>query len=73
MNAYRIESSVAGAILITAAAATVAAQQFDLDWFTIGNGGAMRCAGGGFELSGSIGQPTASEPPPLSSAQRPSI
>jgi len=33
--------------------------QFALDWYTIDGGGEMFSAGGGFELSGTIGQPDA--------------
>jgi hypothetical protein len=34
--------------------------EFEIDWFTIDAGGEMRCAGGDFDLSGTIGQPDAS-------------
>jgi len=40
----------------------VAAQEFDLSWFTIDGGGGTS-TGGGFELSGTIGQPDASVTP----------
>ena len=35
------------------------AQEFDLSWYSIDGGGAMRSIGGAFELSGTIGQPDA--------------
>ncbi len=35
------------------------AQSYDLSWYTIEGGGAMRSTGGSFELSGTIGQPDA--------------
>ncbi|MCG3132019.1 MAG: hypothetical protein FLDDKLPJ_02829 [Phycisphaerae bacterium] len=40
-------------------------QVYDLSWFTIDGGGAMRTAGGGFELSGTIGQPDAGPATPM--------
>ena len=46
------------ALLITTGASAFA--QPIIDWFTIDGGGAMLTAGGGFELSGTIGQPVAS-------------
>jgi hypothetical protein len=36
-----------------------AAQSHEIDWFTIDGGGALFSTGGGFELSGTIGQPAA--------------
>ncbi len=35
---------------------------YDLSWFTIDGGGAMRSTGGEYELSGTIGQPDAGGP-----------
>ncbi len=35
------------------------ADDFDLDWWTVDGGGQMRSTGGGFELSGTVGQPDA--------------
>lgn len=35
---------------------------YDLSWFTVDGGGAMRSTGGDFELSGTIGQPDAGGP-----------
>jgi len=37
-----------------------AAAGYEIDWFTVDGGGWMWCAGGDFELSGTIGQPDAS-------------
>ena len=34
-------------------------EEFGLSWHTIDGGGAMRCTGGDFELSGTVGQPDA--------------
>jgi hypothetical protein len=45
------------AALLTAT--TVAADEFELDWWTIDGGGEMWTTGGDFELSGTIGQPDA--------------
>lgn len=39
--------------------ATAGAQQFSIGRYTIDGGGAVRSASGGFELSGTIGQPDA--------------
>lgn len=38
---------------------TAPGAEFDLSWHSIDGGGAMRSAGGAFELSGTIGQPDA--------------
>ena len=35
------------------------AQTFDIDWYTVDDGGEMFTAGGAYELSGTIGQPDA--------------
>ena len=40
-------------------AATALADEFSLDWYSIDGGGDMWTAAGGFELSGTIGQPDA--------------
>ena len=48
----------AGLALISHAQAPAPAG-YDLSWHTIDGGGVMRSAGGGFELSGTIGQPDA--------------
>lgn len=45
------------------AAPGVFAQDFAVQWGTADGGGAMRTGGGGYELSGTIGQPDASPPP----------
>ncbi len=47
-------------IIALSAAASVAAGDFSLDWWTVDGGGQMWTAGGDFELSGTIGQPDAS-------------
>lgn len=44
-----------GAVVICGAA-TASAQDFSIDWYTIDGGGGTS-TGGGFELSGTIGQP----------------
>ncbi len=41
------------------AAASLALADFSLDWWTVDGGGDMWTTGGGFELSGTIGQPDA--------------
>jgi hypothetical protein len=41
------------------ATASVSADDFSLDWWTIDSGGEMWTTGGDFELSGTIGQPDA--------------
>jgi hypothetical protein len=41
------------------ATASVSADDFSLDWWTIDGGGEMWTTGGDFELSGTIGQPDA--------------
>jgi hypothetical protein len=43
-------------VLITGLATGAAAQDFDITWWTIDDGGSMWTAGGAFELSGTIGQ-----------------
>lgn len=53
------------ATLLLAAPAVLLAQPFTIDWHTIDAGGAMNTNDGipgGFELSGTIGQPDASNP-----------
>jgi hypothetical protein len=49
----------AALMFVAALAGTAGAQTFDLDWYTIDGGGALLSSGGGFELSGTIGQPDA--------------
>ena len=47
-------------VVAVSATATVVADDFSLDWWTIDNGGEMFTTGGDdFELSGTIGQPDA--------------
>jgi hypothetical protein len=46
------------ALTVIGAAATLA-DDFDLNWWTVDGGGTMWSTGGGFELSGTIGQPDA--------------
>ncbi len=48
-----------GAVLLTLTAGVAATADFTLDWWTIAGGGDLWTTGGGFELSGTIGQPTA--------------
>ena len=48
--------------LAATAAFALAPAPFTLDWFTVDGGGAMRSTGGGFELSGTIGQSDATAP-----------
>lgn len=45
--------------MVVACAAVAAAQDLEITRSTIDNGGAMTSTGGGFELSGTIGQPDA--------------
>lgn len=45
-------------VSLTAAALTA---EFTLNWFTIDGGGDTVCTGGGYELSGTAGQPDASD------------
>ncbi len=52
-------TSIATVILGLALAPAAIAQDFDLSWHTIDGGGEMFTSGGGFELSGTIGQPDA--------------
>ena len=47
-------------LMLALASPAALADDFDLDWWTIDGGGKMRTAGGDFELSGTIGQPDAS-------------
>jgi hypothetical protein len=53
-------------IFAVLAVGTASAQTFDLGWNTIDGGGAMWTTGGGFELSGTIGQPYAQTSPVMS-------
>src|SRR5882757_6742157 len=48
-------------LLLLAAVHTASAQSLSIGWFKIGGGGGTS-AGGGFALSGTIGQPDASGP-----------
>jgi hypothetical protein len=50
-------------IVALLATASVVANDFSLDWWTIDGGGEMFTTGGDFELSGTIGQPDASTVP----------
>lgn len=53
-------NSVSMAVLLAATAfAWAGSESFDLSWHTIDGGGAMGSTGGGFELSGTVGQPDA--------------
>lgn len=54
------EAKTRSVVVLFLSAATFAfGQEFDLKWFTIDGGGAMFSTSGGFELSGTIGQPDA--------------
>lgn len=46
-------------VVLCFAATSTMGQEFDLAWHSIDGGGVMRSTGGGFELSGTIGQPDA--------------
>lgn len=46
-------------LFVGAAAAGSIAAEFELSWYSIDSGGALRSTGGEFELSGTIGQPDA--------------
>jgi len=48
-----------GCIVLISAVSRGLAQDFNLSWNTVDGGGAMLTTGGGFELSGTIGQPDA--------------
>jgi hypothetical protein len=48
-----------GLVVILLCAMSVAAGDFDINWWTVDGGGVMLSAGGEFELSGTIGQPDA--------------
>jgi hypothetical protein len=47
------------ATIVCALITAVVAADYDLSWYTIDGGGDMWSTGGGFELSGTIGQPDA--------------
>ena len=62
-NTYGMRLFVCGIAGIAAAAAfAMGPASFELDWFTIDGGGAMRSTGGHFELNGTIGQMDAGTP-----------
>ena len=52
-----MHSKVISVVFFSIATTFVGAGEFDLSWHTIDSGGVMRSIGGGFELSGTIGQP----------------
>ncbi len=52
----RVLTSAAVVLAAGAAALAYSGGVFDLSWFTIDGGGSMASSGGGFELSGTIGQ-----------------
>lgn len=54
----KAKGSISIFLAVLAAAVAVAAAEVDLNWFTFSNGGSLS-AGGGFELSGTIGQSAA--------------
>ena len=65
MNKFKIPILTLVALLFLASAVVVYAQTdsgYDLTWWTVDGGGGI-IEGGGFSLSGTIGQP---EPPPVS-------
>lgn len=54
MTRFKSIATVAAVFLASGAHAA-----FEIPWFTVDGGGAMRSTGGNFELSGTIGQPDA--------------
>lgn len=48
-------------ILLLMAPAAQSGGAFSIDWYSIDSGGVMRSIGGDWELSGTIGQPDASQ------------
>jgi hypothetical protein len=46
----------AGVLLLSAGLIVLAQGGYDLSWWTVDGGGYMYCAGGGYELGGTIGQ-----------------
>ena len=60
MRRYRTDlAAVATFAAVTSTAAALGTRALDLEWFTVDGGGVMFSTGGGFDLSGTIGQPDA--------------
>jgi hypothetical protein len=56
-----MKTNVISGLLLTMLVFRVSAQNYSIDWFTIDGGGGTS-SGGGYTLSGTIGQPDASAP-----------
>lgn len=52
-------AGLAGILLFAGAVLAAANQGYDLSWWTVDGGGATFSEGGGYELSGTAGQPDA--------------
>ncbi len=59
MGSKTPESALIFAVVVATAGGLTSAQQLELSRYTIAGGGGMHSTGGGFELSGAIGQPGA--------------
>lgn len=59
MHSTSINATACAGVLYAAVSSFGLGQDFDLSWSTIDCGGATFTTGGGFELSGTIGQPDA--------------
>ncbi len=55
--------------LLLVATGLAVADDYRLDWYTIDGGGEMFSAGGGYTLSGTIGQPDAQPPPVMTGGE----
>ena len=67
MNHTQLKSVRGLALGLTLVFSSVAlAAEEDIDWRTIDGGGAVKTTGGGWELSGTIGQPDAGAPTGMS-------
>ena len=59
MNSFT--TTILISVLIGGLSAAIGGGDFDLSWYTMDGGGGSSSTGGGFELSGTIGQPNARE------------
>lgn len=59
MKTQTLKSLVVGGLLFAAAQIALRAQQYSIDWYKIAGGGGTS-TGGGFSVTGTIGQPDAS-------------